>query len=73
MDEYISRESAVNAGYLSDWYISSVGNESPVWTDEHIDELLNDFLVIPKDTPIADVQPVRHGRWIESDILYQKF
>lgn len=64
MDEYISREAAVDAGYLSDWYISSVGDESPIWTDEHIDELLNDFLVIPKDTPTADVQPMKRGRWI---------
>jgi hypothetical protein len=62
MDEYISREAAVDAGYLSDWYIASVGNESPVWSDAHIDELLNDFIVIPKDTPTADVQPV--DRWI---------
>lgn len=64
MDEYISREAAVDAGYLSDWYISSVGVEPPVWTDAHIDELLNDFLVIPKDTKVADVQPIKHGRWI---------
>ena len=63
MSEYISREAAVDAGYLSDWYISSVGDEPPVWTDEHINELLNDFLVVPKDTPAADVQPVKHGRW----------
>ena len=65
MDEYISKDDAVDAGYLSDWYISSVGDESPVWTDEHIDELLNDFLVIPKDTPSADVQPVKHGQFEE--------
>lgn len=58
MNDYISRESAVDAGYLSDWYISSVGNELPVWTDAHIDELLNDFIVIPKDTKSSDVQPV---------------
>ena len=71
MDEYISREEAVDAGYLSDWYISSVGDESPVWTDEHIDELLNDFLVIPKDTPTADVQPVKYGRWeVNGDRFY---
>lgn len=62
MTEYISREAAVDAGYLSDWYIASVGDESPVWTDAHIDELLNDFIVIPKDTPSADIQPV--DRWI---------
>lgn len=62
MDEYISKQAAVDAGYLSDWYIASVGDESPVWTDAHIDELLNDFIVIPKDTPSADVQPV--NQWI---------
>lgn len=67
MDEYISREAVVDAGYLSDWYISSVGNESPVWTDEHIDELLNDFLVIPKDTPSADVQPVKQWYSVEEN------
>ena len=61
MAEYISREEAVDDGYLSDWYIASVGDESPVWTDAHIDELLNDFIVIPKDTKAADVQPV--DRW----------
>ena len=54
-------------GYLSDWYISSVSNESPVWTDEHIDELLNDFIVIPKDTPTTDVPPMIHSRWIPMD------
>ena len=57
MAEYISKEAAVDDGYLSDWYIASVGNEPPVWTDAHIDELLNDFIVIPKDTKAADVQP----------------
>lgn len=65
MNKYISREAAVDAGYLSDWYISSVGDEPPVWTDAHIDELLNDFIVIPKDTKAADVQPVIHAYWIE--------
>lgn len=64
--EYISREEAVDAGYLSDWYISSVGDEPPVWTDAHIEELLNDFIVIPKDTKAVDVQPVKHGRWESS-------
>ena len=74
MTEYISREEAVDAGYLSDWYISSVGDEPPVWTDAHIDELLNDFIVIPKDTKATDVQPVKRGRWeneyLEDDIWW---
>lgn len=68
MAEYISKQAAVDAGYLSDWYIASVGDESPVWTDEHINELLNDFIVIPKDTPAADVKPVRFGKWVNGRI-----
>ena len=41
---------AVDEGYLSDWYISSVSEDDPpVWTDEHIEELCNDFYVIPKE------------------------
>ena len=63
MTEYISKEAAVDAGYLYDWYIASVGDEPPVWTDSHIDELLNDFIVIPKDAKSADVQPVKRGEW----------
>ena len=39
----------VNIGFLYDWYINSVGNESPVWTEEHIDELFEDFYLIPKE------------------------
>jgi rubredoxin len=70
MAEYINGEAAVDAGYLSDWYISSVGDEPPVWTDAHIDELLNDFIVIPKDTKAADVQPIKHGRWVVDEHGY---
>lgn len=37
-------------GTLVDWYISSVSpDDTPVWTEEHIEELLNNFYVIPKD------------------------
>lgn len=36
---------AVDEGYLSDWYNSAV---SDVWSAEHIEELCNDFYVIPK-------------------------
>ena len=43
-------EKAVDFGYLSDWYINSIDNTiPPIWTDEHIEELLNDFCVIPKE------------------------
>ena len=46
-------EQAFDYSTLADWYISSVDDrDTPVWTDEHIEELLNDFYVIPKE--IAD-------------------
>lgn len=35
-------------GLLQDWYQSSIDESNPVWTDEHISELTNDFYVIPK-------------------------
>lgn len=63
MADFINLDAAYDSDTLTDWYISSVGSEPPVWTDEHIEELLNDFYVIPKDTPAADVAPVKHGHW----------
>lgn len=45
----ILEESSVDRGDLSDWYISSVSeNSNPVWTEEHLDELFGDFILIPK-------------------------
>lgn len=68
MSEYIDKSEAVGEGYLQDWYISSVSeDDEPVWTEAHIEELANDFIVIPKDTPAADVAPVVHGEWITID------
>ncbi len=64
MDEYISKDEAMDAGTLCNWYISSIDETvPPVWTEEHIEELLRDFLVIPKETPPIDVAPVVHGHW----------
>lgn len=41
---------AVDTGYLSDWYQQSIDETvPPVWTDEHIEELNNDFYLIPKE------------------------
>lgn len=39
---------AVDESYLLDWYISSVMDDEPVWTEKHIEELCHDFYVIPK-------------------------
>lgn len=70
MAEYLDKSEAVDEGYLTDWYICSVGEyndvklNEPRWTEAHIDELTNDFIVIPKDTTAADVAPVVHAKWI---------
>lgn len=66
--KYLDSDTAYDAGTLSDWYISSVDDSDPIWTDPHIDELVNDFYVIPKDTPVVDVAPVVHGHWIEQTV-----
>lgn len=55
MPKYIDVESAAyDYETLYDWFISSVGPEPPVWTDGHIKEL-EDFYVVPKSTPAANV------------------
>ena len=46
----VDLEKAMDKSTLYDWYITSVSPEDePVWTDGHIEELLNDFYVIPKE------------------------
>ena len=46
----VDLEKAMDKSALYDWYITSVSlKDEPVWTDRHIEELLNDFYVIPKD------------------------
>ena len=41
--------SAIPENVITDWYITSVSqNDLPVWTEEHITELCNDFYLIPK-------------------------
>lgn len=46
---------AFDASTLSDWYQNSiVPTAEPIWTDKHIQELTNDFVLIPK-----------YGHWIE--------
>lgn len=50
----VDLEKAMDKSTLYDWYITSVSPEDElVWTDGHIEELLNDFYVIPKDEEAA--------------------
>ena len=49
----VDLEKAMDKSTLCDWYITSVSPEDePVWTDRHIEELLNDFYVIPKEAAL---------------------
>lgn len=46
----VDLEKAMDESTLYDWYVTSVKQaDTPVWTGEHIEELLNDFYVIPKE------------------------
>lgn len=38
----------VDKAYLCDWYINSVTESEPIWTEAHISELMGDFYIIPK-------------------------
>lgn len=49
----VNLEKAMDESTLYDWYVTSVvQKDTPVWTGEHIEELLNDFYVIPKETAL---------------------
>lgn len=49
--ENFIREKSVDEGFLQDWYQNSVSPEQkPVWSDEHISEVYNDFYLIPKES-----------------------
>ena len=39
---------AYDEATLHSWYIASVGDEEPVWTEKHLEELMNDFYLFPK-------------------------
>lgn len=46
----VDLEKTMDKSTLCDWYITSVSpKDEPAWTDRHIEELLNDFYVIPRD------------------------
>jgi hypothetical protein len=39
----------VDMSYLQNWYQDSVDEtKEPIWTDKHLEELFNDFYLIPK-------------------------
>ena len=43
-------DNSVDEGFLQDWYQNSVlETDTPVWTDEHIAEMVVDFYLIPRE------------------------
>lgn len=54
--KFIDVDNSWGKGILYDWYIHSVSPmDKPQWTEEHIEELCNDFYVIPKETTQYDI------------------
>ena len=61
----VDLEKAMDKSTLYDWYVTSVvQKDTPVWTGEHIEELLNDFYVIPKE---AETELERRGCEADGD------
>lgn len=42
-------EQGVSLSHLMAWYIQSVDAHEPVWTKEHLEELVKDYILIPKN------------------------
>lgn len=39
----------VSLSHLIAWYIQSVDAHEPIWTEEHLKELVKDYILIPKN------------------------
>lgn len=74
MGKYVYLNKEIDKEILIDWYINST-DEDTIWTEKHIDELLEDFVLIPKSSltsieekTINDIKKsVKHGRWVRTD------
>ena len=71
MGKYVYLNKEIDKEILIDWYINST-DEDTIWTEKHIDELLEDFVLIPKSSlktieekTIKNLkkQTVKRGRW----------
>ena len=55
--ETYGNRTPVDKSYLYDWYIHSVSeDDAPVWTEEHIDELIKDFECYPKRAAVMELK-----------------
>lgn len=70
---YLSTDEAYEYNDLACWYQNSIDEtQPPIWTDEHLEELLNDFYIIPKETPTADVVPKTELDLLKSTITHKE-
>ena len=60
MDEYISKQEAVKE------IKSRIVAENDRWDSGYNTAMAEIMLLLIKHIPAADVQPVKHGRWIEN-------
>lgn len=72
MDDYISKQSVID--YLNG-YLNSIGEDgtySPLFDRGQRRALINSIQDISA-IKVADVQPVKHGRWVEKRIIHMKW
>lgn len=65
MDEYISRE-ALLAEIAADYGNWIAYNDTDESYRQGVDDNYNDTIRLINDIPAADVQPVKHGRWLDN-------
>lgn len=65
MDEYISRE-ALLAEIAADYGNWIAYNDTDESYRQGVDDNYNDTIRLINDIPAADIQPVKHGRWIDN-------
>lgn len=63
--KYYNARDAYDWATLSCWYQSSIDeNEPPVWTDKHLEELLNTFYLVPTSATPVNRMPVISADWV---------
>ncbi len=63
--KYFSIDSRISEATLSTWYQVSIdGSVPPVWTDKHIEALMQGYYLIPKNTKPEDRVPLQYADWL---------
>lgn len=65
MSDYISRKAAVDAFFPVDPENDGSDGATPIYPEQNYSN--NEIESILCEVPAADVEPVRHGRWVRTD------